>query len=107
MLQMNDHHFEGYERKVYSHFRSSLFAFRQKDVDGLKYYGAEFNDAAAAQLSQAIANESEERKAKNAAVKARRQLTAAHALACYRCFLPDLAGFTRLRCAGPAPDLPI
>ena len=36
--------------------------------------------------------------------KARRQLTAAHALACYRCFLPDLAGFTRLRCAGPAPD---
>ena len=37
--------------------------------------------------------------------KARRQLTAAHALACYRCFLPDLAGFTGLRCAGPAPDL--
>src|ERR1035438_6832338 len=37
--------------------------------------------------------------------KARRQLTAAHALACYRCCLPALAGFTGLRCAGPAPDL--
>src|SRR5208337_3407760 len=37
--------------------------------------------------------------------KIRRQLTAAHAVTCYRCFLPDLAGFTELRCAGPAPDL--
>src|SRR5271157_4828601 len=37
--------------------------------------------------------------------KVRRQLTAAHAVTCYRCFLPDLAGFTELRCAGPAPDL--
>ena len=39
------------------------------------------------------------------AKQVRRQLTAAHALICYRCFLPDLAGFTGLRCAGPAPDL--
>jgi hypothetical protein len=48
----------------------------------------------------------EERKARSEErlKKARRQLTAAHTLACYRCFLPDLADFTRLRCAGPAPD---
>src|ERR1700742_2208170 len=47
---------------------------------------------------------SKRRRANSGLKKARRQLTAAHALACYRCFLPDLAGFTRLRCAGPAPD---
>ena len=36
--------------------------------------------------------------------KVRRQLTAAPEVTCYRCFLPDLAGFTELRCAGPAPE---
>ncbi len=32
---------------------------------------------------------------------------AAHALARYRCFLPDLAGLAGLRRAGPMPDQPI
>ncbi len=29
---------------------------------------------------------------------------AAHSVSAYRCFLPDLAGFTVLSCAGPGPD---
>ena len=36
--------------------------------------------------------------------KAGHRLPAAHALARYRCFLPDLAGLAGLRRAGPMPD---
>jgi len=80
-------------------FRLSLIAFRQKDA---AQDSVEFSEPPGTTMAD-FATESEERTA-NGGFYARRQLTAAHALACYRCFLPDLAGFTRLRCAGPAPD---
>jgi len=82
-------------------FRLSLFAFRQKDA---AQDSVEFSEPPGSTM-EVLATESEERTANGEERSyARRQLTAAHALACYRCFLPDLAGFTRLRCAGPAPD---
>ncbi len=87
-------------------FRYLPFASRVSPIEfSMSYVGAGCLAGAQGQEERKKSGTNqEERENREQRKQVRRQLTAAHALICYRCFLPDLAGFTGLRCAGPAPD---